>query len=264
MMKSPLDQIEQRIKALFEHGSVDLPWMNNGSAFLHALTEAIHSSLATGDFSVQAPPDIFMIYLSPQDAAMIESQSTWQEAFYPLINKIALEHNLRLEKDPSIRLVVKNSLLPTQVKVVANTRNPITGQTSAVPIKVEKAADEPARSSMQGCLILEDDTNFYLDMPVVNIGRKSNNHLVINDLRVSRTHAQIRAAETGYMIFDTGSSGGTYINGERITRRLLKPGDVISLAGVKLIFIQEQSHLPAEEERQITSEMNANSKGNAC
>ncbi len=264
MMKSPFDQIEQKIKELFEHGSVVLPWMNSESVFLASLTEAIHNSIANGDFSVQAPPDIFTVYLCPQDAAMIETQSNWQEAFYPIINEIALEYNLRLEKTPSIRLAKKNSLLPTEVRVKANTSNPITGQTSAVAAKVEPVADEPTRRNMQGCLILEDESNYYLDLPVINIGRKSNNHLVIDDLRVSRTHAQIRTAESGYMIFDTGSTGGTYINGERVTQRQLKPGDVISLAGVKLIFTQDQAHLPAEEERQITSEMNANSQGSIC
>ncbi len=263
MMKSPFDQIEQKIKDLFEHGSVVLPWMNSESVFLHHLTEAIHSSIAKGDFTVQSPPDIFTVYLCPQDAAMIESQANWQEAFFPIINEIALEYNLRLEKMPTIHLAKKNSLLPTEVRVRANTSNPITGQTSAVPLKVESSVQEPLHRSAQGCLILEDESNYYLDQPVINIGRKSNNHLIIDDLRVSRNHAQIRTAETGYMIFDTGSSGGTYINGERITQHQLKPGDVISLAGVKLIFTQEQLHLSAEEKRQITSEMNTSSQGNA-
>lgn len=264
MMKSPFDQIEQKIKELFEHGSVVLPWMNSESVFLHHLTEAIHSSIASGDFTEQSPPDIFTVYLCPQDAALIESQPNWQEAFFPIINEIALEYNLRLEKTPTIHLAKKNSLLPTEVRVRANTSNPITGQTSAVPLKAETSPIEPSHHKMHGCLLLENESTYYLDQPVINIGRKSNNHLVVDDLRVSRNHAQIRTAETGYMIFDTGSSGGTYINGERITQRQLKPGDVISLAGVKLIFTQEQPHQSPEEERQITSEMNASSQGNAC
>jgi pSer/pThr/pTyr-binding forkhead associated (FHA) protein len=38
------------------------------------------------------------------------------------------------------------------------------------------------------------------------------------------------------MLYDTGSSGGTSINGERITERELRAGDVISLAGYTMVF----------------------------
>jgi len=75
---------------------------------------------------------------------------------------------------------------------------------------------------------------------VTNIGRRSTNHLVVSDLRVSRNHAQVRLVNGRYMIFDAGSTGGTYINGERIQQSTLRPGDVISLAGVKLIFVVDE------------------------
>jgi pSer/pThr/pTyr-binding forkhead associated (FHA) protein len=39
-----------------------------------------------------------------------------------------------------------------------------------------------------------------------------------------------------YVLYDTGSSGGTYVNGERISEVVLRGGDVIMLAGVQLIF----------------------------
>lgn len=255
MMKSPFDQIEQKIKELFEHGSIVLPWMDSESVFLHHLTEAIHTSLGKGDFSVESLPDSFTFYLCPQDAEMIESQHNWQDVFYSIIHEIALEYDLHLEKNPSLRIVSKNSLTPTEVRVKISADHSITGQTNAVPIGSENAQSITNCKCLKCSLLLEDESSFPLDSPVINIGRKSSNHLVIDDLRVSRNHAQIRAIENGFMIFDTGSSGGTYINGERITQRQLKSGDVISLAGIKLIFFQEQaSH--SDEARQITSEVN--------
>jgi pSer/pThr/pTyr-binding forkhead associated (FHA) protein len=44
------------------------------------------------------------------------------------------------------------------------------------------------------------------------------------------------------MLFDLNSSGGTFVNGQRIDQSILYPGDVVSLAGVTLIFGQD---LPA-------------------
>ncbi|MGD8457618.1 MAG: FHA domain-containing protein, partial [Anaerolineales bacterium] len=65
------------------------------------------------------------------------------------------------------------------------------------------------------------------------------NHLVIDDPRVSRTHGQLRAVKGRYMLFDLKSSGGTYVNGERINQVVLHPGDVISLAGVPIVYGQD-------------------------
>jgi pSer/pThr/pTyr-binding forkhead associated (FHA) protein len=80
---------------------------------------------------------------------------------------------------------------------------------------------------------------------VVNIGRRLGNHIVIDDPRVSRSHAQIRALRGRYVLFDLNSTGGTFINGQRIKQHSLKPGDVISLAGYTIIYGEDSS--PADD-----------------
>jgi pSer/pThr/pTyr-binding forkhead associated (FHA) protein len=65
------------------------------------------------------------------------------------------------------------------------------------------------------------------------------NQLVIDDPRVSRTHAQLRAIKGRYVVFDLNSTGGTFVNGQRTSQSALYPGDVISLAGVTLVFGQD-------------------------
>lgn len=80
---------------------------------------------------------------------------------------------------------------------------------------------------------------FPLVKPVISIGRQLDNTLVIDDLRVSRKHAQLRAINGSYVIFDLNSSGGTLVNGHRASQTVLYPGDVISLAGVTLIYGQK-------------------------
>lgn len=77
---------------------------------------------------------------------------------------------------------------------------------------------------------------FPLKQPVTSIGRRLDNVLVLNDPRVSRAHAELRSFRGRYVIFDMGSTGGTYVNGKRVTDSVVYDGDVISLAGVHLIF----------------------------
>jgi pSer/pThr/pTyr-binding forkhead associated (FHA) protein len=78
-----------------------------------------------------------------------------------------------------------------------------------------------------------------LTRSVVNIGRRLDNHVVIDDPRVSRAHAQLRIVRDRFVLFDLNSSGGTFVNGQRADQSVLYPGDVISLAGVTLIFGQD-------------------------
>ena len=78
-----------------------------------------------------------------------------------------------------------------------------------------------------------------LNQVIVNIGRRIENTLVVDDPRVSRTHAQLRAINGRYIIFDLNSTGGTLVNGKRVNQCVLYPGDVISLAGAELIYGQK-------------------------
>ncbi|WP_330341730.1 FHA domain-containing protein [Streptomyces sp. NBC_00557] len=64
----------------------------------------------------------------------------------------------------------------------------------------------------------------------VRIGRAADNDLVVDDLIVSRRHAELRAHPDGtYEIVDLGSHNGTYLNGRPVTRAPLRPGDVVGV-----------------------------------
>ncbi|MEK6256012.1 MAG: FHA domain-containing protein [Chloroflexota bacterium] len=80
---------------------------------------------------------------------------------------------------------------------------------------------------------------FTLDKEMINIGRKLDNHIVIHDSRVSRNHAQLRGINGKFMILDLNSTGGTYVNGQRITKSVLYSGDTLSLSGVPAKFVQD-------------------------
>jgi pSer/pThr/pTyr-binding forkhead associated (FHA) protein len=88
-------------------------------------------------------------------------------------------------------------------------------------------------------LIIEGVRVHPLKESVINIGRKFENQIIIDDPRISRVHAQLRAIKGHFVLFDLNSTGGTFVNGQRTSETVLYPGDVISLAGVTLIFAQD-------------------------
>jgi mRNA-degrading endonuclease RelE of RelBE toxin-antitoxin system len=69
-----------------------------------------------------------------------------------------------------------------------------------------------------------------LPAQAMRIGRVPGNDLVLADLDVSRHHAELRKSPTGnYKIVDLNSHNGTYVNGQRITSKLLTEEDFISI-----------------------------------
>jgi len=79
-----------------------------------------------------------------------------------------------------------------------------------------------------------------LNQAVISIGRGHDNTIVIDDPRISRHHVEIRVIKDRFVVFDLHSTGGTYINGQRLNQGLLYQGDLISLAGINMVFIQDR------------------------
>lgn len=78
-----------------------------------------------------------------------------------------------------------------------------------------------------------------LNTPIINIGRRLDNHLVLDDSRVSRLHCQIRLRHGRYIVYDLNSSHGTYVNGVPVVEHILQSGDVLTVGSVQLIYIDD-------------------------
>ena len=77
----------------------------------------------------------------------------------------------------------------------------------------------------------------------MKLGRDIDNDIVIGNEAVSRWHSQIRLEYAQFVLYDSNSTSGTFVNNKRINRCVLNSGDLISLADVKIMFIQHGSTL---------------------
>jgi hypothetical protein len=197
-----------------------------------ALQETITQN-TDGIFSV---PSLFTIYLNPQNLHLWKNQQELLQRLSIVLNEAALEQNVRFVVPPSIHLDEDASLPIDDLKIIVHDLTVNRGETAAIHFNIPE--NNPG-NPLNAFLIFNGSEIFTLNMPVINIGRRSNNQLVIDDPRVSRSHAQLRARRGAFLITDLNSTGGTFVNSERITQQILKPGDVISLAGVLIIYGEE-------------------------
>ena len=71
----------------------------------------------------------------------------------------------------------------------------------------------------------------------LKIGREKNSDIKLDDLSISKNHAEITQNQSGgFDLVDLGSSSGSYINGQRVKRRTLQLGDIISIGSFSTRF----------------------------
>jgi pSer/pThr/pTyr-binding forkhead associated (FHA) protein len=94
----------------------------------------------------------------------------------------------------------------------------------------------PTASKLVLTLSSGQEQEFALAAASVTLGRATTNPVVLRDPKVSRSHARIEEEGDGFAIADLGSANGTYVNGARVERTRLNPGDVIKLGDSLLRF----------------------------
>lgn len=81
-----------------------------------------------------------------------------------------------------------------------------------------------------------DGSRFLLDVDVTTAGRHPNADIFLDDVTVSRKHAEFRRNANGFSVSDLASLNGTYLNGARVDSANLKDGDEVQVGKFKLTF----------------------------
>ena len=241
-----LDFFENQIKALIEKSAAFFPWVDKSAELMANLYEAIRDALFLEDLQVQNPPNRFIVKMNPEDLAVWKKTDNWEANLTEAYQSILNEYGLRLELLPAFDLVADGSFEKGQFRFEAVTEERIMETVNIIHSAQLTDPSMQSSSMKPPVLIFNDRREIALTLPVTNIGRKRTNDIMIDDIRISRIHAQIRRTQKGYILFDTGSTGGTFVNHERIVQRTLNSGDVVSLSGYQFVFSDEQSLSDAE------------------
>jgi pSer/pThr/pTyr-binding forkhead associated (FHA) protein len=79
-------------------------------------------------------------------------------------------------------------------------------------------------------------SRFLLDTDVVTAGRHPDSEIFLDDVTVSRRHAEFRRGPDGFAVCDVGSLNGTYVNRDRIDEVVLHGGDEVQIGKFRLVY----------------------------
>lgn len=240
---SLLDEAESFIEVTIEGGARRLSRSPLQPVELaHGLARAIQEHVQVGPGGPRVP-NLYRIYLSPSDYAHFSSQvGSVQAELEQYALRTCRELGLHPAGRVSVRLHEDSAVRPRRFRVTA-----ATGEVQEQPPDSLAAMSQPDKTSvMDGVqlrapapvaqLVAEDGRHVGLGGHVVSIGRALDNHLVVQDPRVSRYHAQVRCEEGRYIVKDLGSTNGTAVRGRKVAESELADGDEISLGGYRLVF----------------------------
>ena len=84
-------------------------------------------------------------------------------------------------------------------------------------------------------------SRFLLDQDVISAGRHPESEIFLDDVTVSRRHAEFHRQGDSFTVSDVGSLNGTYVNRDRIDRVRLTDGDEVQIGKFRLVFFSGQT-----------------------
>jgi pSer/pThr/pTyr-binding forkhead associated (FHA) protein len=82
-------------------------------------------------------------------------------------------------------------------------------------------------------------SQFLLDQASTSAGRRPDSDIFLDDVTVSRQHAEFRAKNDAIQVVDVGSLNGTYLNRAPVDSAVLSHGDEVQIGKFRLVFVTE-------------------------
>ena len=127
-----------------------------------------------------------------------------------------------------------------------------TTMTHVVTPAEEREADEDLKVSPDeleaGAALLvvrkgpNEGSKYVLVAEVTRAGRHPDSDIFLDDITVSRRHAEIVRRADGFHVVDVGSLNGTYVNRDRVEEARLGNGDELQIGKFKLVFFTGQGN----------------------
>jgi pSer/pThr/pTyr-binding forkhead associated (FHA) protein len=136
------------------------------------------------------------------------------------------------------RLVTDETAVESTATITFNA--PDKAETEERPLNPADSAAVDALPAGHALLVVQRGpsagSRFLLDADVVSAGRHPESEIFLDDVTVSRRHAEFRRSGPTFTVSDVGSLNGTYVNRDRIDEVSLQDGDEVQIGKYRLVY----------------------------
>jgi pSer/pThr/pTyr-binding forkhead associated (FHA) protein len=244
LVETSLARLEALLRALIE-GEASLSGFprNLHHQVTRALVRAMHAKMDQQksrhgkDVPICLAPDLFTIVMPASQASLLVNQPAVLNRLAHKLENSADQAGYQLAGSPILRIVPDPDVKELIILAEYSQGNSHTIEVDQIHASPEQRSEERIPDAF---LIVNGVSTFPLHSTVINIGSAPDNQLVLNDPGISPFHAQIRFSSGRFEVFNLDSRQGTYVNGTAVSSRTLNAGDIIRLAGVLLVYGQEE------------------------
>ncbi|WP_374686632.1 FhaA domain-containing protein [Promineifilum sp.] len=253
MKRSPLSRVESLLRRVVEE---PFTWLTGGALDPYQL--ATYLARAYEAPAADGWPNRFTVYVHPEDyRALAGDQRSVEHQVSEYVSLLLERRGIHLAEAPRVRFEADAGGSPRRARVAAvHDAQPQATDTEIFAVEINDGVMDAIRA-VDAFLIVGGRRHVPLDRPLTTIGRRIDNDLVLDTPSISRQHAQIRWRQRYFVLYDTSSHGRTAVNGMPTREHILRPGDVIALSDVMIVYGEGRDDLlsdlpPTDEEIDTT------------
>lgn len=231
--RNHISRVENLLRRVVEE---PFSWMGGGA--LDPFQLATHlSRFYEGLADPAARPTHFTIFINPDDyAGLAADLPALERQVADYVVLLTGRRGYHVKEPPVITFEARKEEKLRSAHIVAEHREtPPEPGTAVYSFQAVDGTLEAIRAA-DAFLIVQGRQHIPLDQPIIRIGRRMDNDIVLDSPSISRQHAQIRWRQRYFVLYDVSKHGHTVVNGTQCQEHILRPGDVIALQDIFLVY----------------------------
>ncbi|MCB9454722.1 MAG: DUF3662 domain-containing protein [Anaerolineaceae bacterium] len=184
-------------------------------------------------------PDYYTIFLHPEaHRTLLQQQPTLPDVLSEYVVELAEQAGCKLANTPIVDIQADTTVASPQFVIKAE-HSGARRSTTALMERVALPGNHAVPNNPQ--LVINGQRIVQLQHELINVGRSRDNHVILDDSTVSRHHLQLRLRQGRYILFDTQSQGGTFVNNVSVKQHVLQNSDVIQVGNTQLVYTEDSA-----------------------
>lgn len=183
------------------------------------LVATMEARTQSGENGSMSAPSRYSVYVHRSDfERLLPHRAYLEEEWATLLDDVAHRVGITFETAPAVELRERDGMVPGAIEI-----EPLTGEDAQRVFVLRMIAGMPAGAC-------------YTVTSGMRVGRSKDCEIFLVDPSVSRNHAVLDVQGDHVVVRDAGSTNGTFVNGERVELRTLRPGDRVAFGKTEMAF----------------------------